>query len=95
MTKCNKTPKSPAKENGRKAEAVCCMDCFWANLLQYGDHDPVLAECRQKPQMFNARFPYEVEVARAKRLCAMHQLQDRSEKTVQKRLKVKHGYKAA
>lgn len=78
-----------------KAEAVCCMDCFWANLIQYGDNDPVLAECRQKPQLFNERFPYEVEVARAGRICALHKHQDRSEKTIQKRLKVRHGDKAA
>ena len=78
-----------------KAEAVCCMDCFWANLIQYGDNDPVLSECRQKPQLFNERFPYEVEVARAWRICALHKHQDRSEKTIQKRLKVRHGEKAA
>lgn len=78
-----------------KAEAVCCMDCFWANLIQYCEHDPVLAECRQKPQLYNERFPYEVEVARVKRICKLHKLQDRSEKTIQKRLKVRHGEKAA
>ena len=77
------------KTNNRKAEAVCCTDCFWASLIQYGDHDPVLAECRQKPQYYSERFPYEVEVARAKRICPMHRHQDASEKTIQKRLKVR------
>ncbi len=76
-------------------KVVCCMDCFWANLIQYGDHDPILAECRKKPQPHSERFPYEVEVARAGKSCALHQLQDAGEKSIQKRLKVRHGGKAA
>lgn len=70
-----------------KTDIVCCEECFFANLIQYGN-DPLLAECRRKPQDMNERFPYQVEVARHGRLCRMHKHQDRAEKTVQQRVAV-------
>ncbi len=63
---------------------VCCMDCFWANLMQY-EHNPVLAECRMRPNTGDSRFPYSVEVAKAQRICKMHQPQD-GEKFIQPRV---------
>ena len=88
-----------AAKAARVKEPVCCTDCFWSNLIRYGKNDPLLAECRQKPNYGNARFPYAVEVARAKRLCGMHTFQDESEKGVQVRVKVRsylmNGQKAA
>lgn len=70
---------------GKNTEVVCCMDCFWANLIQYGSN-PVLAECRKKPNMYNERFPYQVEVAFTRWICPMYVLQNRSEKSIQHRV---------
>ena len=50
---------------------ITCMDCKHSHLIQYGC-DPILAECFKKPQPGNDRFPYQREVARAKRTCSMH-----------------------
>lgn len=50
---------------------ITCMDCKHSHLIQYGCN-PILAECHQKPQPGNDRFPYQREVARAKRTCSMH-----------------------
>lgn len=62
---------------------VYCKNCLWADLLQYGD-DPLLADCHKKPQEGNERFPYQREVARAKRMCAMHIYEDESKKAVRR-----------
>lgn len=67
-----------------KVNGVCCMDCFWANLHRYNDN-PVLAECRNKPDYYNERFPYAVDVASRKKECKMHMHQDG--KTIQLRVK--------
>ena len=73
------------KTEGRKKTAgpCCCKDCRWAELLQYGN-DPLLAECRRKPQPGNVRFPYEREVARAIRTCAMYEYEDEARKKVRR-----------
>lgn len=70
---------------------ICdCTDCLWANLVQYeGPREPLLAECTKKPQPYSPRFPYQVEVARAKKLCPMYVHTDEV-KTIQIRAKVRH-----
>ena len=62
----------------QKKPCICdCTDCHWANLVQYeGPREPLLAECTMKPQPYSPRFPYQVEVARAKKLCSYHQHTD-------------------
>ena len=62
------------KKNESKANKGCgvsCMDCANSCLYQYGN-DPVLSACQAKPQPYNVRFPYEVEVARVKRSCSLY-----------------------
>lgn len=68
---------------GKNTEVVCCMDCFWANLIQYGSN-PVLAECRKKPNTDNARFPYQREVASSRWICPLYK-HDGSEKEIEHR----------
>ena len=68
------------------SKLVCCKDCFWANLIQYGDN-PVLADCRKKPNDGNEKFPYQREVASAKWICPTYKHQE-EEKFIQKRVKV-------
>ena len=68
---------------GKNTEVVCCMDCFWANLIQYGNN-PVLAECRKKPNMYNERFPYQREVASSRWICPLYK-HDGSEKEIEHR----------
>lgn len=72
---------------------VCCKDCFWANLIQY-DNNPVLAECRQKPNYYNEKFPYERDVASSLKYCDMHKHDD-AEKFIQKRVSVRRHVFAA
>lgn len=67
---------------------VNCMNCLHAMLMQYGRHDPVLADCTKQPQPGNDRFPYVREVAGVPRRCAMHTWQNEAEKTIQQRVKV-------
>lgn len=67
-------------------EIVCCLDCYWANLHQYGKN-PVLAECRKKPNTGNVKFPYQVEVAATRWICPIYKFQHRSEKFIQPREK--------
>ena len=56
---------------------VDCTDCLWAHLVQYdAPRDPLLAECTRKPQPHSLRFPYQVEVARAKKNCPMYRHTD-------------------
>ena len=43
------------REEKVNKEIVCCLDCYWANLHQYGNN-PVLAECRKKPNTGNVKF---------------------------------------
>ena len=64
---------------------VCCRDCFWANLIQY-ENNPVLAECRKKPDFYNPNFPYERDVASTLKYCSNHERQEG--KTIQHRGKV-------
>ena len=52
----------------KNTELVCCMDCVWARLVQYGTN-PVLADCLKKPDPYNEKFPYERQVASAKWIC--------------------------
>lgn len=95
MTKSNynKTVRA-SKEEKKNTAVVCCRDCFWANLIQYGDSDPVLAECTRKPQPYSDRFPYEVMVASARWVCPLYKHQDAGEKSIQHRVKVRHSPKA-
>lgn len=73
-----KTKSSKPTKLEQPNTAVCdCTDCRWANLVQYdAPHDPLLAECTRKPQPYSAHFPYEVEIARAKKKCLMHEYTD-------------------
>lgn len=66
---------------------VRCRCCLHASLIQYGVNDPVLAECHKKPDMYNARFPFTVEVANVLRQCPMHEYQNETEKAIQLRVK--------
>lgn len=71
MTRSNNNQST--KEEKPNTSICDCTDCFWANLVQYeGPREPLLAECRKKPQPHSLRFPYEVEVARAKKKCPMY-----------------------
>lgn len=73
---------------------VDCIDCLHAHLVQYdAPRDPLLAECLKKPQPYSPRFPYQVEVARAKKLCPFH-LHTDVVKVPQIRIKVRHNAKA-
>lgn len=74
------------EEEKKNKEVVCCLDCFWASLMQYGTN-PVLAQCRKKPNVGNAKFPYEVMVAAAKWICPLWKYQDPSEKTILPRVR--------
>lgn len=85
-TKSNK----PTKQEQVNRSICDCTDCHWANLVQYeGPKEPLLAECTKKPQPYSLRFPYQVEVARAKKLCQMHKHTDEV-KVIQIRPKVRH-----
>lgn len=71
-----------------------CTDCVHAMLVQYdAPHDPLLAECLAKPQPYSPRFPYQVEVARARKPCPMHQHTDIA-KVPQIRVKVRRSAQA-
>ena len=81
-------------KTGRAGEnantAVCdCTDCLWARLVQYdAPRDPLLAECTRKPQPGSDRFPYQVEVARARKMCPMYKHTDEA-RTPERRAKVR------
>ena len=60
-----------------------CSNCLHANLIRYSQN-PLLAECKEKPQPGNERFPYEREVANAPRQCGMWKL-DPKPKDVEQR----------
>ncbi len=74
MAKSNNKTQQEEKPN----TSICdCMDCLWAHLVQYdAPRDPLLAECHKKPQLYSVRFPYAVEVARAKKKCPMYKHTD-------------------
>lgn len=85
-TKSNK----PTKQEQVNRSICDCTDCIWANLVQYeGPREPLLAECTRNPQPYNPGFPYQVEVARAKKLCPMYMHTD-AVKQVETRTKVRH-----
>lgn len=69
-----KSSKSAKMQKEHVNRSICdCTDCFWAHLVQYeGPREPLLAECTKKPQPYSPRFPYQVEIARAKKLCPMY-----------------------
>ena len=64
------------EKQARCGKLVCCMDCLHSHLIQYGN-DPVIADCHQKPQPYNERFPYQREVARHLRQCSQHSHTDK------------------
>ncbi len=86
-----------AKSNNNKTQqeqpntTICdCTDCRWAHLVQYdAPRDPLLAECTKKPQPHSVRFPYNVEVARARKKCPMYMHTDEV-RTPELRDKVRH-----
>jgi hypothetical protein len=88
-TKSNNTARHGSAVPEAK-KPVDCTDCLWAHLVQYdAPRDPLLAECTAKPQPHSARFPYQVEVARAMKLCPMHKHTD-AVRTPEIRAKVRH-----
>lgn len=75
------------KNISSKKRIVTCADCIHAQLLQYdAPREPLLAQCHDKPQPGNLRFPYQVEVARCLRLCPSWK-HDESEKVIEHRIK--------
>lgn len=73
-------------EERKNTKVVCCMDCLWANLIQYGN-DPIIAECYKSPDPDNEKFPYERQVASAKWVCPTWKHDDKV-KSIEKREKV-------
>ncbi|MBP3776726.1 MAG: hypothetical protein IJV60_03335 [Prevotella sp.] len=87
MTKARSN--KPVKTQAKKPCVCDCTDCLFANLVQYeGPREPLLAECLKKPQPYSVRFPYQVEVARAKKLCPFHEHTDEV-KPIERRAKVR------
>ena len=89
MTKSSNTARRglPVPETKKPVD---CTDCRWARLVQYdAPRDPLLAECTRKPQPHSVRFPYQVEVARARKLCLLYEHTDQV-KTIELRPKVRH-----
>lgn len=86
-----RSSKKTEEKQAKKKPCICdCTDCHWANLVQYeGPKEPLLAECRKKPQPYSPRFPYQVEVASAKKLCPFHEHTD-VQKVPQVRVKVRN-----
>ena len=68
---------------GKNTEVVCCRDCLFARLIQYGSN-PVLADCLKKPNPDDARFPYQREVASSRWICPLYK-HDGSEKEIEHR----------
>ena len=66
-------------------KAVCCMNCVKAMLHRY-DNNPILAACQAKPQPWDNKFPYAVEVASMLRSCDTYVESD-VQKMVQQRTK--------
>ena len=90
MKKGSKTTKRSQQPAQAPARMCDCTDCHWAQLVQYeGPQEPLLAECTKKPQPYSDKFPYQVEVARAMKLCPMH-LHTDVVKIPQVRAKVRH-----
>ena len=96
MTRSIKTTSrnQTAHEKAGSGRAVECTDCLHARLIQYdAPRDPLLAECTRKPQPYSSRFPYQVEVARAKKCCIMYEHTDEVREP-QLRAKVRNAYTA-
>ena len=71
----------PSTKNQSTARRSCglvdCTDCRHAHLVQYeAPREPLLAECHAKPQPYSMRFPYQVEIARCKKACPLHEHTD-------------------
>ncbi len=60
---------SKSTTNSTPNKTVSCMTCMNACLHRYGNN-PILAACLCKPQPYDDRFPYIVEVANIPRKCA-------------------------
>lgn len=78
------TKKSNKTREFVNTKLCCCATCEHSMLHQYGTN-PVLADCRKKPQPGNRRFPFWVMVARTMWVCPMWQ-QTENEKWIQPRL---------
>lgn len=93
MKRGNARRNATQSQSTEHKKMVCCRNCKHAALIQYGDN-PVLAQCLMKPDRYNDRFPYDVDVASSLKYCAMYQVAD-IEKTVEKRIQVRHHPMAA
>lgn len=86
MKKSNNKTSKVVKKVKCLVDCTCCAN---AHLVQYdGPREPLLAECHMQPQPHNDRFPFLVEVARAKRLCEFYEYTDKM-REVEKRVKVR------
>lgn len=85
MAKTNRNNSNSAERSHEGL--VCCRDCVHAQLLQY-DNNPVLAQCLKKPDLFNERFPYDIDVASSMKACRMH-LHTDEVKPIEKRVSVR------
>lgn len=47
---------------------VKCIDCANANIIEYNKHDPLIAECKKKPDTFGV---LDRDVARELRICSL------------------------
>lgn len=81
----NKKQNKTTEQRRSVKTPVRCLHCLHASLYRY-DSNPILADCHQKPQADNERFPFEVEVASVLRQCAEYDF-DPNEKTVEQRTK--------
>lgn len=56
----------------RDPNKKCCATCRHGHLVSYSPHDPLLAECQNKPQPENSAFPFVVMIANCQ-VCKGHQ----------------------
>ena len=71
MSRSNKNIGAVTQSRPTGKQAVCCRTCAHGPLHRYGN-DPLLASCLKKPQEYDSRFPYQVEVANCLRSCSMY-----------------------
>lgn len=84
--KTNRGQQPTQEEKRRNVKIpVTCWTCMHAKLHRW-DNNPVLAECHKKPQAFNKRFPFEIEIASVLRLCVSYD-ETQSENVVEQRYK--------
>lgn len=88
MTKTEKEKALKAFVNARKepvnTQLCSCMTCKSSMLHRYGTN-PILAACQKKPQPGNAKFPYEVMVAKVMWICPLY-VREEGDKWIQPRV---------